>query len=401
MDKSTRVLLYVFSILLTACLTFTVTAFVLTSRGVSYAGTLTAEPAESLDAESKLKELRGIIDEYFIGEIDEKVMTDALAAGMVEGLQDEWSLYLPAEEYGDYMETIQNSYVGIGVTITKDEQERGFLITDVTPESPAYRAGLETGDLLTGVNGASAVEIGMEETKNRVRGEEGTDVTLTVLHGDTEREVVITRARIAVINVVSEQLEGDVAYIKIKNFERNTAQDTVDAIEAALDSGAKGIVFDVRFNPGGLKNELVELLDYLLPEGPLFRSVDYSGYEYVDSSDPDCLDIPMAVLVNEDSYSAAEFFAAALQEYEAATIVGTQTYGKGYFQTVIPLSDGSAVNLSIGKYTTPQGKSLVGVGITPDRVVEVSDETYADIYYSRLAHADDEQLQEAIAAITH
>ena len=163
--------------------------------------------------------------------------------------------------------------------------------------------------------------------------------------------------------------------------------------------GATGLIFDVRNNPGGYKHELVDILDYLLPEGPLFRSVDYSGKENVDMSDASFLDMPMAVLVNYSSYSAAEFFAAALQEYEAAVIVGEQTYGKGRFQTVFNLSDGSAINISIGQYTTPNGVSLVGQGITPDYVVEFTDQQKADLYYNRLDKADDDQLQKAIEVL--
>ena len=418
MNKSTKVLLIVFLVLLTAGVTYVVTSISLaahkTPQTASYTPQQTQAQSQSgqeqqstpteqqqtmEDTMDKLEEIRAIIDRYYIGEVDEKAMSDALAAGMINGLQDEWSLYIPAEDYMSYVENTNNAYVGIGVTITLDEQDRGFVITDVTPESPAYNAGLENGDVITRVFGESVIELGIEETKNRVRGEEGTDVTLTVLHGETEREVVITRATIKVVSVISETLSDGVVYIKIKNFERNTARDAINAVKAAVRDKASGIVFDVRFNPGGLKDELVELLDYLLPEGALFRSVEYDGTESVDYSDASCVELPMAVLVNKESYSAAEFFAAALQEYGAAKIVGTQTYGKGYFQVMLPLSDGSAINLSIGKYTTPQGKSLVGVGVTPDYVVEVSTETYADIYYSRLAHEDDEQLKTAISAL--
>ncbi len=200
--------------------------------------------------------------------------------------------------------------------------------------------------------------------------------------------------------MTSEPLENGLYYIRIRNFERDAARDAIAAIEAAQANGATGIVFDVRFNPGGFASELVQLLDYLLPEGPIFRSVTYDGDENVDYSDPDCLDLPMAVLVNYDSYSAAEFFAVALQEYGAAEIVGAQTYGKGRFQTSFQLSDGSAVNLSFGTYTTPQDRSLVGKGVTPDYPVEITDEEMKDLYYNRLDRSDDKQLQTAISVLT-
>lgn len=348
----------------------------------------------------KLREIESVIDTFFIGEPDRDAETERMAAAMIDGLGDEWSYYLPADEYQSYMESVSNSYVGIGVTISwQDQNPDGFTILDVSPDSPAYAAGLQIGDIMQKVEGVDVTELGMDETKSRVRGEAGTSVTLTILRGEESFDVTVTRASIKTINVTGELLEDGVAYIRIRNFEENCADDTIAEIERLMGEGATRIVFDVRFNPGGLKTELVSLLDYLLPEGVLFRSVDYSGRESVDTSDARCLDVPMAVLVNVDSYSAAEFFAAALQEYGAATIVGTQTYGKGYFQTTHLLSDGSAVHISSGKYTTPNGVSLVGVGITPDKVVEIDDEELADVYYNRIAHEDDTQLQAAIAAV--
>ena len=165
------------------------------------------------------------------------------------------------------------------------------------------------------------------------------------------------------------------------------------------DRGATALIFDLRFNPGGMKDELVKVLDYLLPEGPLFRSVNYKGEEEVDYSDEDCLDMPMAVIINDDSYSAAEFFAAALQEYEAAVIVGTQTCGKANYQQTFRLSDGSAIAISTGHYQTPNGVTLDGIGVTPDIIVEVDEDTYLDLYYEKVEKADDAQLQAAINAL--
>ena len=368
------------------------------------------EPAAPTDPtisyQEKIEEIQALIDYYYIGDVDEKEMGDSIAAGMIAGLGDEWSYYITAEEYSAYEESVMNSYVGIGVTITSEDVEKGVRITDVTPNSPAYAAGLQTGDLVMAVEGVPILDgsdeaIDMTETKNRVRGQEGTDVTLTISRDGREFDVTITRATIKVVNVSSEDLGGGLTYIKISNFETDAAADTIAAIEAAMENGAKGIIFDVRYNPGGYKHELLEVLDYILPEGPLFRSVDYRGRESVDKSDAAHIEIPMAVLVNYDSYSAAEFFAAALQEYDYAVIVGEQTYGKGRFQSNFRLSDGSAINISIGEYSTPMGVVLVGKGITPDHVVEFTDEEKADLYYGRLSHEDDKQLQKAISVLTN
>ena len=211
--------------------------------------------------------------------------------------------------------------------------------------------------------------------------------------------MTITRAVIE-YEVVTYELLDTVGYIKIADFQAHCAQRSIEAIEDLLHQGATALVFDVRYNPGGRKSELVELLDYLLPEGILFRSVDYKGKEAIDESDgATFLDVPMAVLVNEDSYSAAEFFAAALQEYEWATVVGAPTVGKGNYQQTFQLSDGSAIAVSTGHYSTPLGKNLEGVGVTPDKIVEVDDQTYMDLYYEKLDWTEDPQLQAALEAV--
>lgn len=194
-------------------------------------------------------------------------------------------------------------------------------------------------------------------------------------------------------------LEDGIGLIKIANFNTNCYNETTAAIRQLKEEGATKLIFDVRFNGGGYASELVKVLDDLLPEVELFHTVDYKGNESIDMSDAEFLDMPMAVLVNGSSYSAAEFFAAALQEYDAAVVVGEKTTGKGYFQTVIRLNDGSAVGLSVGKYFTPSGISLEGIGITPDKIVTVDDETAAGIYSGTIDPKDDNQLQAAIAAL--
>ena len=196
-----------------------------------------------------------------------------------------------------------------------------------------------------------------------------------------------------------QMLTDGIGMVTIENFDGRCADETIAAIESLLDQGAEKLIFDVRNNPGGYKHELCKVLDYLLPEGPLFRSEYYDGTVNVDESDAKCLELPMAVLVNSESISAAEFFAAALDEYEAATVVGEQTIGKGYFQQSYKLSDGSAVGLSVGRYTTPKGVSLTDVGITPDVVVEVDDELFMQIYYGNVPWQEDPQVLAAMEVL--
>ncbi len=347
----------------------------------------------------KLENLERLIQERFIGEVDTAAMEDAAADAMVNALGDRWSYYLSAEEYRAHQEQMANAYVGIGVTILKEPTEAGFQVAEVTPGASAEEAGIRAGDVLTKVEGQSVLELGLTETGSRIRGEEGTQVKLTVLRGTEEQEITVTRKSIRTPVATGTLLANSIGLIHIENFDSRCYEETVAAIESLRKQGAKSLIFDVRNNPGGYKSELVKLLDYLLPEGELFRSELYTGKVTVDRSDKTYLDMPMAVLVNGDSYSAAEFFAAALREYEAAVVAGEQTCGKGYFQSVFELGDGTAVGLSIGKYYTPKGVCLAGVGITPDVVVEVDDETAAKIYYGQLTPEEDPQIQAAVKAL--
>ena len=348
---------------------------------------------------SKLDQLATLIESQFIGDADMKKAKDAAAAAMVYSLDDRWSYYLTAEEYVAHMEQVNNAYVGIGVTITVMEDGSGVEVLKVEPNGPAADAGIQAGDVIVGVEGQDAAGMDTTEMRNLVRGKEGTFVKLTVNRDGEVFDLSVERRTVETAVATGVMLPDNVGLVTIANFDSRCASESIAAIEDLIAQGAQALVFDVRNNPGGYKDELVELLDYLLPEGDLFHSEDYSGKTEVDVSDAKCLEMPMAVLVNEDSYSAAEFFAAALAEYDWATVVGTQTVGKGYFQVTYMLMDGSAVGLSIGKYTTPKGVSLQEVGITPELVVDVDDETYFMIYAGMLAPEEDPQIQAAVTAV--
>jgi carboxyl-terminal processing protease len=355
---------------------------------------------EQTPVEAKTAEIGAYLDRFFIDDYDEEKLADAAASAMVEATGDRWSYYLTAEEKSSYDEQMQNAYVGIGVTITAQEELGGMRIEAVTADGPAEEAGLLTGDIITEVEGEKTLDLGMTGTRTKVRGEEGTFVTLTILRGEESFPVSVERRSIQTPVATYEMLDGQIGYIKIANFDTRCAEETNAAMDELIAQDAKALIFDVRNNGGGYKNELVKVLDKILPEGILFQSEDYQGSKQIDRSDADCIDLPMAVLVNQDSYSAAEFFAAAIQEYDWGTVVGTKTVGKGNFQTAFTLSDGSMLNLSIGKYYTPQGRSLTDTGITPDVEIALSDEDGAKLYYGQLEKADDAQLQAAIREIT-
>lgn len=355
--------------------------------------------SENSASTSKLELLLDQLDTYYIEDIDRTALEDAAADAIMSAIGDRWGYYIPADEYSYYVEQSNNAYVGIGITIRENAEAHGFEIMELTPGGSAEKAGLQVHDVLIRVGEQNCFEIGIDETRNLVRGEEGTMVTLTYLRDGQEHTITLARQRVDVAVATYELLPSGYGLITIENFDSKCAKETIAAIEALMEQNVKGLIFDVRFNPGGYQHELVEVLDYILPEGPLFKSEAYDGQTTVDYSDESHIEIPMAVLVNGDSYSAAEFFAAALQEYDYALVVGQHTTGKGHYQVTFSLNDGSASHFSIGRYYTPNGVSLDGVGITPDVVEEVDEEMYQSIYFGQVDPADDPQIQAAISAL--
>lgn len=345
---------------------------------------------------TKLDQLESLIVERFIGEADRTAIEDAAAEAMVDALGDRWSYYIPASEYAAYLEQMQNAYVGVGITIQLDPEGRGFLVLDVTEGGPAEAAGVLADDILTAVEDTSTVGLDINATRDLVRGKEGTFVRMTFLRGGEELTLSVERRRIETAVAEWQMLPGDVGLVKIVNFDKRCAQETIQGIEELLEQGARALIFDVRGNPGGYASEMVKVLDYLLPEGDLFRTVDFEGRETLDTSDAAFLDMPMVAIVNGESYSAAEFFAQALREYDAALVVGEKTCGKGYFQYTYELGDGSAVGLSVGKYFTPKGLSLAQVGVTPDVEIPMDAALWSDIYYGRVDPMSDPHILAAL-----
>lgn len=366
---------------------------------VAALATFTTLAMVGMNPPSKLDRLEALIEERYIGEADTQEIEDAAAAAMVKATGDRWSYYISAKDYDAHLEQEENAYVGVGITIEQQTDDSGFLIVMVTDGGPAKEAGIEVNDLLIGVESQDVRGMTTGEVGALVKGEEGTKVALTVLRKGENMTFSVERRRIEQPVAEGELLEGGIGLVRIQNFDARCAEETIAAIEKLRSEGARKLIFDVRNNPGGFAEELVKLLDYLLPEGDLFRSVSFDGKEKVDTSDTNFLDMPMAVLVNGNSYSAAEFFAAALQEYEAAVVVGEPTVGKGYYQQTIPLGDGSAVALSTGKYFTPKGNSLAEKGITPTIRVDVDEETASTIYYGTIQPDEDPQIQAAIKAL--
>lgn len=352
---------------------------VVLTLGVTVGGSLLALRLTVGEGALSLLEGLMLVNTRFVGEYEPVEAVDAALEGMVKGLGDRWSYYLNAEAYEAQNLRRKNQYVGIGVTVSY-EREEGLLILEVTPGSPAEEAGLLPGEVITRAEGVSLAGEGRYQGSEYIRGEAGTTAVLEVLGtGGTTRTVEVRREAVATDPVSYEMLEDSVGYVKLANFYENSAQRLKKAVEDLQAQGARALVFDMRNNGGGYLTQLTEMLDFLLPEGPIFISRSRSGREEVIQSDAACVDLPMAVLVNEDTYSAAEFFAAQLQEDGAAVIVGVPTSGKGYSQQTFPLPHGGALNISTAAYFTGDGTSLIGTGLRLDAQVEQTEEGDAQL----------------------
>lgn len=347
----------------------------------------------------KLEEVYNIIQEQYIGDADEEAMIDAAAQALVLATGDKWSYYMNAEDYAYYKQVTSNAYEGIGVTVNSDQMDKGFLIESVDPDGGAAAAGIQVGDYITHVEGQAVYNMSTSDAQSMIRGQGGTKVKLTINRNGTSMDLEVIRGTNTTAVATGKLLDGNVGLITIANFNERCYQETVAAIESLKSQGATSLIFDVRNNPGGYKSELVAVLDYLLDKDKvLFRSEMYNGVKEVDyAKEGKRCDLPVVVLVNADSYSAAEFFAAALVEHGRATTVGVHTTGKGYFQTNIELSDGSAVHLSVGKFTTPNGVNLAAVGgIAPKHEVKLTEEQAKKLAAGELDPEDDPQIQKAV-----
>ena len=327
-----------------------------------------------LDDARRYIEIEKIIDDNYIGDADYNELYNAAAAAMVKSIGDKWSYFMNAEEYEAYKLSSSNEYSGIGVSV-KVNSSGEFEVFSVEESSPAANAGIAVGDIITAIDGENVSDKTLEDVSLLIRSKVNKDFPMTLESGGDTKTVTVACEIIYKNPVSSRLLDGNIGYIKISNFEAGSSENTKKAIEQLLQTGATSFIFDVRNNPGGLLTELVDLLDYILPEGDLFISVDKSGKETVQTSDKVSLKNKMIVLVNGNSYSAAEFFAAALQEYNWATVVGEQTTGKARSQITLELSDGSAVHISTHKYLTPNRVDLAEAGgVTPDIAVAQDDE---------------------------
>ena len=372
----------------------TVLFLCVTTAAVSVLGCYAATGWRTSAVEDKLREIDRIAAEQYVGEFDEEKVADYAAVGYVTGLEDQWSTYIPADQYEAYRLSSEGKGCGIGVSvISGDDSVRVYLVYE---DSPAAQAGIKKGDYIVGAEGLTVEQDGADTVIDAIQGEEGTEVTVSFSKekDGAVQEATMQRAMVTQKMAWGQMLDGNIGYIRIENFHVGSAEQFQQVLDELLADGAQSLVLDVRHNGGGRVKEMSEMLDPLLPEGTIMTLRTKSGSETVYESDAEMIDQPIVVLVDDQSISAAEFFAAALQEYDRATLVGTHTTGKGRAQQTFELSDGSALNLSVEEYFTPQGNNLAGVGIAPDVEVALTDAQSANFYF--LSPEEDPQLQKAV-----
>lgn len=355
---------------------------------------------------SDLRSKEKIIDEYFevqdyidnnyYEEVDGSKLLNYALKGLVSGLDDEYAAYMTPEEFEQSKINTSGSLTGIGITVSL-ENDSIIKIIQIAEDSPASKSDLQVGDILTKVDGIDVANLDYNNVVNMVRGEEGTDVTITIKRDEQEIEFTLTREKIDTKTVTYEMLDQNIAYIKIDSFKDTTVDQYEEALNNALEAEAKGIIFDLRNNGGGLLTSCSACLDPLLPEGDIATAEYKNGKtEVICKSDSKELNIPMVVLVNENTASAAELFASALRDFNKAELVGKNTFGKGIMQNTIALKNGGGLKITVATYKTAKSECYHKVGLAPDYDIDLPEET--DI--SKLDPQNDTQLKKAIELLS-
>ncbi len=352
------------------------------------------------DVEDKVEDIQSLIDENFYFSTEDSDYEEGIYKGMVETLNDPYSVYYTKEEFAELQEQTSGEYVGIGVQVSQDVKTMTITVTRVFAGSPAEEAGVLKGDIVTGVGDFEFNGEPVSDVVDLIKGEEGTTVELEVYRESIRDYVTMTVERRTVENptVSYEMLDNNIGLVQVTDFYDVTASQYIKAIEDLETQGMKGLVVDLRDNPGGLLSAVIDMLNYMLPEGLLVYTEDKDGNitNQFSSTNKHVFELPVAVLVNGNSASASEIYAGAMKDRGAATIVGTQTYGKGIVQRLFPLEDGSGVKLTVSQYFTPSGNDIHKVGIEPHEIIDLPEELKTKSY---LEYDEDVQLQKAIEVL--
>ena len=332
-----------------------------------------SKEAVTSETEEKIAELKKLIDENYLHDVDEEELQEGIYKGYISGLDDPYSVYYDEEETKSFYETTEGEYDGIGAVLSQNMDTGIITLVQIYDDSPAMKAGLQDEDILYKVDKEEVTGEDLTEVVSHIKGEKGTTVDITVLRGEENEEVTVTVTRdtIQAQTVEYRMLEDNLGYIAVSEFDSVTYDQYQQALEDLQNQGMQGLIVDLRNNPGGNLSTVCDMLDLMLPEGLIVYTEDKDGNrQEMTSDDEHQFNLPMTVLMNGNSASASEIYAGAIQDYGLGKIVGTQSYGKGVVQQIFDLKDGTCVKLTIAEYFTPNGRNINGEGITPDVEVE-------------------------------
>ena len=352
-----------------------------------------------LSRSAKVEIMESYLDQYYVEEFDKTLVEEMLFSGMVAGVGDRYTYYMPEETLEQYLENTNGNFDGVGIEVYTT-QDGEVVISRVMEGQPAQQAGLQEGDVIIGVDGEDMRGKMISDVAAKIRGKAGTEVTIEVLRKSTGETLKMTMQRAVVVmeSVDSRMINGKIGYISISGFKENTYDQFKAALDALQKDGMKGLVLDLRDNPGGLVKSVYQIGEELLPEGTMVYTLDKKEKRDDLKCDGTYLDIPLVVLVNENSASASEILAGAVKDTDRGTLVGMQTFGKGLVQRLFTLPDGSGLNVTIQKYYTPKGTSIHGIGIEPDEVVQLG-EKYLATTLTDIPEDEDAQLQKALEVL--
>ena len=397
-QKKQRIYKTIMLVVLTAFLSCILTTLYISSNyeiGTSKGIISSIISGEDDNLTTSLKNIEKIMEKYFLYDIDEQKVIDGAIDGYISALNDEYTEYIPAEQMEEYTENITGNYVGVGIYMLENKEQNRIEVLSPIVESPAAEAGILPGDIIFSVNGVEYTGEQIDEASNEIKGPEGTTVKLVILRGEEKIEFEITRKKINTNPVISKKLDNNIGYLEITSFDEGTAEDFKSKFENLKNQGITSLIIDLRNNGGGIVDEALQIADYIVPKGKdLLITVDKNQNEKIEKAEQDpIIDMPIVVLVNENTASSSEILAGALKDLEEATIVGTTTYGKGVIQQVISLRTGAGIKVTVEEYYTPNRNKINGVGIEPDEKVELPETVESPLL---VTDEEDTQLQKAM-----
>ena len=395
--KRQRIYKTIMLVIITACLTFIITTMYMTNKynlEKTDISSLLSSSTTGTSVSNAINNIKKILEKYYLNDIDEEKLEDGAIKGYVAALGDPYTEYITKEEMEEYKVNITGNYVGIGIYMSVDTEKNAIRVIMPIKGSPAEEAGLQSGDIITKVDGIEYTGDDVDVAANAIKGKEGTVVKLEILRNQEVKTFEITRKKVVTNPVESKKLENNIGYIQITSFDEETADSFKLKFEELKNQGITSLIIDLRNNGGGLVESTLQIADYIVPKGKeLLVTVDKDKNEEIEKAKEDVLiDMPIVVLVNENSASASEILAGALKDLDEATIVGTTTYGKGVIQEILTFKDGSGLKVTVQEYYTPSRNKINKVGIEPDEVVELPEGTNS----AYVTEENDTQLNKAI-----